>query len=90
MAKHIYVFVFKICPGCEYTFFCDSEGSLSVGKVIAITLSIFFVLIFAIIIAKIRNCFGNSSQTDSGAAGNNHETNTPSEVALAMVPIASA
>ena len=102
MAKHISVFlsikkkkkflffVFKIFPGWEYTFFCDSEGSLSVSKVVAITLSLFFVLIFAIIIAKIRKCFGNSSQTNSGGVGSNPDTNTSSEVALAMFPSASA
>ena len=83
--KKILFFVFKIFPGWEYTFFCDSEGSLSVSKVVAITLSLFFVLIFAIIIAKIRKCFSNSSQTNSGVDGSNPDTNISSEVALAIV-----
>ena len=88
--KNFLFFVFKIFPGWEYTFFCDSEGSLSFSKVVAITLSVFFVLIFAIIIAKIRKCFGNSSQTNSGVDGSNPDTNTSGEVALAMFPSASA
>ena len=84
MAKRIYVFVLKIFPGCEYTFFCDSEGSLSFSKVIVIMLSLFFVLIFATIIVKIRKCFGISSQTNSGVDGSNPDTNISSEVALTI------
>ncbi|XP_050254445.1 uncharacterized protein LOC126700373 [Quercus robur] len=63
----------------------DGEGSLSVSKVVAITLSLFFVLIFAMIIVKIRKCFSNSSQTNSGVDGSNPNTNISSEVALATV-----
>ncbi|KAK9993095.1 hypothetical protein SO802_022798 [Lithocarpus litseifolius] len=77
------------CTLCQWVVISSAtsngEGSLSVSKVIAITLSLFFVLIYAIIIVKIRKCLSNSSQTNSGVDGSDRDTNISGEVELAIV-----